>query len=287
MTAGFHLLASADPVQHILPHELFWIGRFPVTNLMFVQALIAVVLIVTFVLVSRNYPLVPRGMRLLFETALEAVREGMARPILKERTDTYMPLIWTVFFFILLNNLLGLLPLNAILGVATRQPSEVFGTATANLSVTAALATVIFVVTQASGILEEIRHQLHHGRSLPVASVFGFVLYWYHLVPHVPGVVGVVLFPLLFVLEVIGVLVKPFALAMRLFANIMGGHILLAVLIMLIPPSLSVLSGAGAAGMVLGCTAMNVLELFVAFLQAYIFTFLSCLYIGMAINPEH
>jgi F-type H+-transporting ATPase subunit a len=83
------------------------------------------------------------------------------------------------------------------------------------------------------------------------------------------------------------VFVKPFALAMRLFANILGGHILLAVLLMLIPVINGFAAGGMAIGMVVGCTAMNALELFVAFLQAYIFTFLSCLYIGMAINPEH
>jgi F-type H+-transporting ATPase subunit a len=287
MTPGYIILAASDPVQHVLPHKLFEIGSFAITNLMVMQAFVAAVMVVVFVWLGRDYPLVPRGTRLFFETTLQVVREGMARPVLKDRTDTYIPFVWTVFFFVLFNNLIGLLPMNAIIGAAARRPSEIFGTATASLSVTAAMATIVFVVTVVSAIIEEIRHQLHHGRPLPVAAVMGIILYFYHLVPPVPGIVGVILFPLLFVLELIGVFVKPFALAMRLFANILGGHILLSVLLMLIPVINGFSSGGMAVGMIVGCTAMNALELFVAFLQAYIFTFLSCLYIGMAINPEH
>ncbi len=292
MTPGHLILSASDPVQHVLPHKLYEIGSFAVTNLMLMQALVAAVMVVMFVWLGRDYPLIPRGARLFLDTALQAVRDGVARPVLKDHTDRYIPFVWTVFFFILFNNLIGMLPVNAIIGLTARKPAEVFGTATASLSVTAAMATIVFVVTVVSAIVEEIRHQLHHGRLLPVAVVMGVILYCYHLVPSIPGVVGILLFPLLFVLEVIGVFVKPFALAMRLFANLLGGHILMAVLVMLIPPmvtmgSLSLGSAGAAVGMILGCVAINALELFVAFLQAYIFTFLSCLYIGMAINPEH
>jgi F-type H+-transporting ATPase subunit a len=106
-------------------------------------------------------------------------------------------------------------------------------------------------------------------------------------VPQIPGVTGIVLFPFLFLLEMIGVAVKPFALAIRLFANMMAGHIVLASLLLLIPVIKGLSEVGIAAPTIVGCAALNCLELFVAFLQAYIFTFLTCMFIGAAVSPEH
>ncbi|HSW45576.1 MAG TPA: F0F1 ATP synthase subunit A [Phycisphaerae bacterium] len=286
MTSVRTVLAFGNPVQHVLPHELFRIGAFGFTSDMLMQLIVSVGIAVVFIWFGRNYPLCPTGLRMFFETGLQVVREGIARPALKEHTDRYAPFVWTLFFFILFNNLAGLPPWNQVAGLTTRQ-WNLFSPATSNLSVTAGLAAMVFVVTHVAGMLEEIRHQRHRGRGGAVAAAGGFLLYWYHLVPHVPGLLGVVLFPFLFVMEVFGSLIKPFALAMRLFANIMAGHILLGSLMMLAPVTHGVLTGGLAGTIVLGCVAVSCLELFAAFLQAYIFAFLSCLYIGMALNPEH
>jgi F-type H+-transporting ATPase subunit a len=279
-------LAAGSPIEHVLPHELFSVGPCVFTNDMLMQLVVALVMLVTFILVSRNYPLIPRGIRLFFETGMQVIREGIARPALKEHTDRYIPFVWTLFFFILVNNLIGLVPLNQIFGL-TADRWYLFGSATSNLSVTAGLAALVFVVTHVSGMVEEVRRQIHHGRGRPGAVVVGVVLYWRHLVPHVPGILGVVMFPALLFLELLGSLIKPFALAMRLFANIMAGHILLASLVMLAPAIHGVLTSGLTVTVIVGCTAVSCLELFVAFLQAYIFAFLSCLYIGMAVHPEH
>jgi F-type H+-transporting ATPase subunit a len=114
----------------------------------------------------------------------------------------------------------------------------------------------------------------------------GVVHYWKSFVPHVPKA----LYPLMLVLELIGSLVKPFALAIRLFANMIAGHIVLAVLIGFMGVLASGISGLGvgvAIASILGATFISLLELLVAFLQAYIFTYLTALFIGMAVHPEH
>ena len=286
MIADWTILAFGNPVEHVIPHPLFSVGLFAFTNDMLMQLIVAAGMVVLFAWLGRNYPMCPTGVRMFFETGLQVVREGIARPTLKEHTDRYVPFVWTLFFFILFNNLAGLVPWNQIAGLTARQ-WHLFGSATSNLSVTAGLAGMVFVVTHASGIVQEVRHQRHRGHGAALAAVGGFVLYWYHIVPHVPGIMGTILFPFLFVMEVFGSLIKPFALAMRLFANIMAGHILLASLLMLAPVLNGVLSAGLTITVILGCTAASCLELFVAFLQAYIFAFLSCLYIGMAVNPEH
>jgi F-type H+-transporting ATPase subunit a len=119
------------------------------------------------------------------------------------------------------------------------------------------------------------------------AAIAGFLKYWYNFVPHVPGVIGVVLFPLLFALEIIAAIIKPFALAIRLFANMMAGHVVLGSLLVMIPVIRGLADSGIAVAAVLGCAALSCLELLVAFLQAYIFTFLTCIFIGAAVSPEH
>ncbi len=302
MTGLATMLASGDATQHILPHEIFRVGRFhfepwswgpfvltdyiPFTSHMLMVLITAGLMLVIFPLIGRRYPMVPKGVHAFFDTAFEFVREGVARPALRDHTDRFMPFVWTMFFFILINNLLGIVPLNAIATLIWRRP-HLFGTATAGLSVTAGLASITFIAVHAAGILEQIRRQREHGLSALGAAGKGFVAYWYHLVPHVPGVLGVLLFPFLFALELIGALVKPFALAIRLFANMMAGHVVLASLLMLVPILRSYLDWELATVTIVGCAAYCCLELLVALIQAYIFTFLTCMFIGAAVSPEH
>jgi len=144
------------------------------------------------------------------------------------------------------------------------------GTATANIYVTAALAIVAFVVMQISGIRAN-----------------GIVNYAKHFLGGAPWYMAMIMIPV----EIIGMLVKPFALAIRLFANMSAGHILMAVLIGFVATGFAALGVGGGAGLsvavVVGSTAIMCLETFVAFLQAYIFTMLTCLFIGLLVVHEH
>ena len=119
----------------------------------------------------------------------------------------------------------------------------------------------------------------------------GVVGFWKAQVPHMdlPGPIAVALIPLIFVIEILGLFIKHGVLAVRLLANMMAGHVVLAVIVAFIGATASagaVIWGGVTLTSVLGATAISMLELFVAFLQAYIFTFLSALFIGAAVHPH-
>lgn len=137
------------------------------------------------------------------------------------------------------------------------------GAATANIWITGALAGCAFVMIHVGGIRQQ-----------------GLWSYIKNFIPHVP----IALMPIMYVLELIGALVKPFALAIRLFANILAGHAVLGALIGL---AIMARSYSIASVTVIGCAALSLLELFVAFLQAYIFTYLTAMFIGTAVQPEY
>ena len=280
------VLAASDPIEHLAPHPITTFGPVVFTSHMLMLLLSAVLMATIFIVAARNYPLVPTGTRNLLDTLLEFVRSTIARPILGEQTDRYIPFLWTLFFFILINNVLGFVPLDAFLAVSVGH-QNVFGAATASLSVTAGLATLVFFAIHAAGVFQQTRLQVHQGRSVLTAAPFGVAFYLYRLVPHVPGVIGVLLFPLLLVLELVGTVIRAFALAMRLFANMMAGHVVMVTVLLMIPTARGLASVGIAVPTVIGCIALSLLELFVAFLQAYIFVFLTCLFIGAVIKGEH
>ena len=236
-----------------------------ITRFMVLEVVVAILMIGVFVPLARRIATgqCPQGRFWnFFEAILIFLRDDVARRVIgsKEEADRYLPFIWTLFFFILFCNLIGLVPWG--------------GSPTAALGCTAALALMTFVTVIGTGIRQ-------HG-------VIGF---WTGLVPHmdIPKVVAVFLIPLLFVLEVIGLLIKHFVLSIRLLANMFAGHLVLAVV-------MGFIALAAEHGMlawssvtfatVFGALALNLLELLVAFLQAYIFTFLSALFIGMAIHQH-
>lgn len=172
--------------------------------------------------------------------------------------DKYLPFVWSCFFFILICNLLGAIPL--------------LGSATGSIAVTGALALVAFAATYIYG------SQVH--------GVGGF---WLALVPSMdaPGPLKLVLIPMMFVIEVIGLFIKHGVLAVRLFANIMGGHTVLGVILAFIAAaSHSAAWYAVMPGSVLGQIGVGLLELLVAFIQAYVFAFLATIFIGMSLH-EH
>jgi len=203
----------------------------------------------------------PRG-RLwnMFEAILVYLRDKVARPAIGSHdADRYLPLIWTVFFFVLGCNLMGMLPW--------------MGSPTGALATTSALALVTFITVVGSGMQR-----------------LGAVGFWKAQVPHMdlPKPIAIFLVPLIFGIEVMGLCIKHFVLAVRLWANMTGGHVVLAVLMAFIAVTASSLilwMGVMPAS-VLGATAVSLLELLVAFIQAYIFAFLTALFIGMAVHPH-
>jgi F-type H+-transporting ATPase subunit a len=177
--------------------------------------------------------------------------------------DKYLPYVWTCFFYILFCNLLGALPH--------------LGSATGHLSVTLPLALTTLIVVIVSGSME-----------------LGIVKFWKSLAPtmDLPGPIAFFLVPLIWIIEFVGLLVKHCVLALRLFLNIMGGHTVIGVI-------LSFIALAGASDFavpalywvitpasVLGQVGIGLLELFVAFLQAYVFAFLTTLFIASAVHPH-
>jgi len=223
------------------------------TKHVFMMWLAALILLVA-LMVGTNRDrkqLVPRGTsQNLFEMLVLFIRDEMAvKNIGKDEGERYTPYLATAFFFILFMNLLGLFPWMA--------------TATSNLAITAGLALCTFFVTQLAGI-----------RS---AGLGGYL-------KHLTGGVAWWLWPIMIPVEFLGLFTKPFALTVRLFANMLAGHLVIFFLLGLI-----FIMGHPAVALVSVPFALSiyVLELFVSFVQAYVFTMLSSLFIGMSVAMGH
>lgn len=273
--ASANILAGGDPLSHVLPHELVSkdVFGFAFTNHIFMLLVSMVLLLIIVPLTARKKGLVPTGFRNFFEALMQFVREQVVRPSLGKATDQFIPYLWTFFFTILMANLLGMIPIGAFASASAGIDNSLAhwgGTATGNLSVTLGLALCGFVLIHFGGMAKQ-----------------GAGTYWKnYFFGHAP----MALAPLMVPLEIIAALVKPFALCVRLFANMTAGHIVLAVLLGFALGGIKsgvedtpLFFGVTAAS-VLGCVAFSLLELFVAFLQAYIFTFLLTLFIGAAIH---
>lgn len=185
------------------------------------------------------------------------IRDEMVAPNMqKEDEQRFLPYFLYVFFFIVFMNLMGLVPGGA--------------TATASIWVTAALALTTLIAMLGCGMVAQ-----------------GPIKFWTNLVPHVPGW----LWPLMFVVEVLGLFVKPFALMIRLFANMTGGHLVVLSFMGLIfyfaGTEYSALGWAVSAPAVALAVFIMIIEGFVALLQAYIFTQLTIMFVGSSIHPEH
>jgi F-type H+-transporting ATPase subunit a len=187
-------------------------------------------------------------------------RDGHHHPEVNP-ADKYVPFLWTLFLFILFCNLLGMIPL--------------MGSPTASIWVTGALAVCSFAMM--------------HGVAI---ARMGPIRYLKSLWPaiEVPLVIGIFLKPAIFLIEVFGTVIKSGVLAVRLFANMFAGHMVLATILLFIRMAAHVDYGLWAGislASVLGIVALSLLEIFVAFLQAYIFTFLTALFMGIALHPQH
>ena len=282
MTAAF--LAASSPLDHVVQWayvdtgEPWWMPTV-FSNHIAMQILAAgllMLLIPRFVRLRDSgqavRDLTPTGFGNFFETVCNYLRNEVARPALGEHTDRFIAYIWSAFFYILFCNLLGLLPLEPLTRPVVRAiwPEAhhgIGGSATGNIWVTGTLA----------------------GCTMLMIVVNGLRIGGLHYVAHFcPGPLW--LAPLLVPVEIIGLVAKVFALCVRLFANMVAGHVLLAVLLSFIGlmGARSFAAGLGVGVVVvLASVAFNMLELFVAFLQAFIFTFLTTLFIGQAIMFNH
>ena len=260
-------LAEVNPLRPVIAAPLFQfsIGGHVIvfSNHMLMVTVAAVILLMIVPLGAGKKRLRPKGLQNLIESICVFLREEVARPALGESTDQFISFVWTIFFFILTLNLLGMVPTESAYYLITGRENHFGGAAATNIWITGALAMVTFILTHAAGIKR-----------------YGLLKYLSHLAPKVP----LPILPLIYVLEIVSALVRPFALAIRLFANILAGHIILATFIGLI---VIFKSWGVAVGSVAAIVAMSFLELLVAFIQTYIFTLLSTLFISLAIEAEH
>jgi F-type H+-transporting ATPase subunit a len=263
---------------------------FSVTKHVFMLWFVAALVFVVVTWVVRRYlrqeRLIPSGFMNALEAVVEFVRDSMVQPNVGSRwVNTWTPLVLTLFVFILCANAIGLIPIFDVLGLLDRyvlhtgEHSFIKGllhggtTATANYNVTAALATVTFGAIIVAG-----------------TKVHGFVKHWQNLVPHgLAWPIYIMLVPI----EILGMFVRPFALTMRLAANMTGGHIAILAILSFVFLFTEML-GRAAAGIGVGvvlsvplAVGISGLEIIVILVQAYVFALLSAVFIGMAIHVHH
>lgn len=165
------LLASADPIDHVLPHPLFKMGSLVFTNQMFMALVAGLIMVLLFPrLFKKVTDQPPSGARNFFESILEFLRVEVFRPALKEHTDRFLPFLWTLFFFILFCNLLGQIPIDEIITLITMGKAKTHfgGTATGTVATTGALAVCAFLFIHGSGVMQVARSLIdgtygHHG----------------------------------------------------------------------------------------------------------------------------
>jgi F-type H+-transporting ATPase subunit a len=264
------LLASLNPFEHVLDtehwhfFETMHLGfKLPIGTKFLVLQLIAAGLMCAFFIplarkIKGGQP--PRGW---FWNALEVlltyIRDNVAKPCLGDHDcDKYTPFLWTIFLYILFCNLLGMFPF--------------MGSPTGSFWVTSALAICAFAVIHGAAIMKH-----------------GPIHYLHSYMPHVDAPGGFFIGLFIAGIEIFGHLIKTFVLATRLFANIFAGHTVLAVILLLIvmAKDVGLLFWPIAISSVLGVTALSFLELFVAFLQAFVFTYLTAIFLGSTLHPEH
>lgn len=218
------------------------------------------------------------GLAGFFELVLVYLRDETVKPLLHGKTDKYIGFLWSLFFFILFGNLMGMLPIGPVLGlVAGKEWSHTGGTFTGNWNFTIALAVIACVVWLVAGLKEGGMGYIKHYWVVPLGDQPKAL--WPLLI-----VVGI----MIAVLEVAGnVLIKPFALCVRLVANMMAGHMVLGSIVIISVVAFDSGSYVGSAIAFLGSLAIFFLELFVAFLQAYIFMFLTAIFISLGMPHEH
>jgi F-type H+-transporting ATPase subunit a len=289
-----------NPLSHVVDHDTWElpirgielplpnIYGLQITRFMVMEIVAAILLCVILIPLARkaSSQRVTKGRFWnIFEAILVFIRDGIARPAIDgahadhaaepghadshaaevhphaqdhgagrrhgRMSDRFLPFLWTLFFFVLACNLLGMIPGGAA--------------ATANISVTATLALLTLAAVVTAGM-----------------QAMGPLGFWTNLVPKmdVPAALKPILWGLMFVIEVAGLLIKHVVLSVRLFANMLAGHIVIAVILGFVAMGAGWLTYLITPASLLGAIGISLLELFVAFLQSYIFTFLAALFIG-------
>jgi len=282
-------------IDHVEPHAVF--GSAWLTNLMVLSVLAAFLVYLMFGFVARRITpqaddaeaYVSKGaFAQLGEWVCVFVREYVARPQLGNKTDKYIYYVWTVFFFVLFCNLLGMIPFGAIFGLMlspfVADPSawsvtHLSGTPTSNLGVTGPLALISFLAIIGIGVREDGIGYFKHFAPIPFRPL-----------PANPITAALhgLLAGFLVVMEALSLIIKCCVLAMRLFGTMAAGHVALGVLL-----GLTFLFNVGVFGYVIGlgsvvaATALGMLEIFIALIQAFIFTFLTVIFIAAGLHEEH
>ena len=242
--------------EHIALESGEHVMDLSITKNVFFLLINTTLILFVFLAVARGYKKnegkAPKGIQAFFEPLIVFVRDDIAKENIGPKYERYVPFLLTIFFFIWFGNMIGLLPAAANL--------------TGNIAVTLVLAVITLVITLFSAKKT----------------------YWLHIVDPVgdsmPWGAKIFLYLILWPVEILGIFTKPFSLMIRLFANITAGHILILSLL-----SLAFITQSLAVGVVgaLFASVMNLLEVFVAALQAYVFTLLASMYFGQAVEEHH
>jgi len=283
---------SNSSLDHPLIHfpHIFGID-LSVTKHVLMLWIVSILVVCAVIIPVRKYmqkdKAIPSGWMNALESVVKFIRDSIVQPNVGTKyTETWAPIILTFFFFILFANGIGLIPVFDLLGVLNRFVFQIpasndqnfinrllhgGSTVTGNFNVTAGLATLTFITIIIAG-----------------SKAHGFITHWKNLVPHgLAWPVYIILIPI----EIIGMLVKPFALTMRLAANMTGGHIALLAILSFVAIFAEMVNTSTGIGLSLFAIPMAAailgLEIIVVLVQAYVFTLLSSVFIGMAINVHH
>lgn len=282
------LAAGENPLEHVIDKPIWQVGGLWIISNVTIMLVLSG-LVATVALIAAAKRIKTGTARSIADYRTEGIwanmvestcvylRNEVFRPVLGKDTDLFTPLLWTLFWFILVCNLFGLVPLKDLTGglFGLNHKHGYGGTATQSIFVTGALALVAFALINFTALY---RDPLGYIRHLTAGAPWYL---WFLIVP----------------IEILGVFVKPFALAMRLFANMTGGHVVVAVMLMFIKMMVDAtwghgtgMTALGLGGSLLPFVAMigiYFLEIVVAVIQAFVFTFLTCLFLGQLIHHEH
>jgi F-type H+-transporting ATPase subunit a len=272
------ILAAANPIDHVVDYQ----GLPGFLSMHIVQMFaVAVLLIVTMMAAARAIETGPESegndrylTRGRFSQVIEfmvlALRDAVIKPQLGSDTNKFLPYLLTLFFFILYINVIGLVPLLDLQHLFGLKSTWLGGTPTGNIGVTAGLATIAFFVIHIAALRK-----------------IGFGEWCRHFTGGAPWYIWPIMIPV----EILGMFIKPGALAIRLFANMTAGHTLLATILMFTGLGLTGLGLAGGLPVtivsILAAVPLMFLELFVAFLQAFIFMFLTVVFLAQFLHHEH
>ena len=282
MTSCLNLLATSNPMDHISDAPLFdglvsegsWLyevsghlyglGITKQVALFFIAGILTVLFFWSYVRQIKKDPdAVPGRWGNFVETILDTLRDQLVLPFMGQSGLKFLPILATFFVYILICNLIGLIPLLDFVGKGGN-------TATANYLITPGLAFCAFVLYHGIGLKEQ-------------GNIFTYIK---NLFPHVP----LAILPLIIVIEIAAHIIRPCALAIRLCANMVAGHVMIAVLLSFTATfTTDFLIGGGLISLisVIAVTLLTFLELLVAVIQAFVFTFLTTVFLSMAVHPDH